>query len=120
MQFLSIKIYDQERKLNNNNLSRSFFFCFVFLRFKTATKGRQQVQHLGRRGSADGGAVVWAGVCRPAGRTLATAGRSNSFSRLDKCHHFIATGQGRAGNDDDDDDTQKQRAKIKTTISRLQ
>lgn len=34
MQFLSIKIYDQERKLNNNKLSRSFFvlFCFYVLK----------------------------------------------------------------------------------------
>lgn len=63
----------------------------IGLRFKTATKGRQQEQHLGRRGSVVGGAVIWAVGSRAAGRTLATAGRSNSFSRLDECHHFIAT-----------------------------
>ncbi|EFX84694.1 hypothetical protein DAPPUDRAFT_99526 [Daphnia pulex] len=75
----------------------------IALRFKTATKGRQQEQHLGRRGDededeeeevdpADGGKVVGTalGVKSRAGGTLATAGRSNSScSRLDKCHHFI-------------------------------
>lgn len=73
----------------------------IALRFKTVTKGRQQEQHLGRRGDEDedeeevdpavGGKVIWTalGVKSRAGGTLATAGRSNSCSRLDKCHHFI-------------------------------
>ncbi len=76
------------------------------LRFNTATKGRQQEQHLGRRDDDDEEdededdpdllpfecpAIWWAFVVdgSRAGRTLATTGRSNSFSRLDKCHHFI-------------------------------
>ena len=79
-------------------------YCLLlFLRFKTATKGRQQEQHLGRRG-----AVIWAAVLG-AGRTLATAGRSNSLFRplADKCHHFIVV-----------TDNNKTKNKKKTTKTR--